>query len=181
MSSAQDNAFTISNIFQGREYGRFRRVSGVVWTTSGSRLPTIGKKSKDTKEHVWKVEDLPELQPNEKTRIPLSDGIAELVLTVVFSIIGILFCLGSFPFAMIIIHDQMQVTHIFSTEFLAALVPVIAVTAAFGIVSAVAKIKDCRWTPMVCTLHVLQKLVSMGLSVYMLTRPFIFSAEFSAS
>ncbi len=182
VGSAQDIAFTISNIFsKGVSTGVSAAFQALVWTTIGFAIADhLGKKSKDTKEHVWKVEDLPELQPNEKTRIPLSDGIAELVLTVVFSIIGILFCLGSFPFAMIIIHDQVQVTHIFSAEFLAALVPVIAVTAAFGIVSAVAKIKDCRWTPMVCTLHVLQKLVSMGLSVYMLTRPFIFSAEFSA-
>lgn len=182
VGSAQEIAFTISNIIsKGVSMGVSAAFQALVWTTIGFAIADhAGKKSKDTKEHVWKVEDLPELQPNEKARIPLSDGIAELVLTVVFSIIGILFCLGSFPFAMIIIHDQVQVAHIFSAEFLAALVPVIAVTAAFGIVSAVAKIKDCRWTPMVCTLHVLQKLVSMGLSVYMLTRPFIFSTEFTA-
>ena len=180
--SVQDIAYIISNIIsKGVSMGVSAAFQALVWTTVGFVIAErTGEKIKGTKAPVWKVEDLPELQPNEKTRIPLSDGIAELVLTVVFSIIGILFCLGSFPFAMIIIDGQMQVANIFSAEFLAALVPVIAVTAAFGVASAVVKIKDCHWTPLVCSLHVLHKLVSMALSVYMLTRPFIFSAEFTA-
>lgn len=180
--SVQEIAFSISNIIsKGISMGVSAAFQALVWTTVGFVIADhAGKKNLSSKEHVWKVEDLPELQPNEKTRIPLSDGIAELVVTVVFSILGILFCLGAFPFAMIIIDGQMQVTNIFSAEFLAALIPVIAVTAVFGIVSAVVKINDCRWTPMVCTLHILHKLVSMALSVYMLTRPYIFSAEFTA-
>ncbi|MEN6596127.1 MAG: hypothetical protein ABFC31_14370 [Clostridiaceae bacterium] len=181
-ASVQDIAYIISNIIsKGVSMGVSAAFQALVWTTVGFVIAEhAGEKVKGTKAPVWKVEDLPELQPNEKTRIPLSDGIAELILTVVFSIIGILFCVGSFPFAMIIIDGQMQVANIFSAEFLAALVPVIAVTAAFGVASAVVKIKDCHWTSLVCSLHVLHKLVSMALSVYMLTRPFIFSAEFTA-
>lgn len=181
-TTAENAAFIFSNVIsKGVGMGVSGAFQALVWTTIGFVIAErSGTKTKAAKSAAWTVADLPETQPPEAQRISLADGIAELVLTCVFATIAILFCKGVFPFALVLFDGSLQVYSVFSAEFLAMLIPVILITSALSIVSAIAKMKDCRWTPLVCSLHVLQKLVSMGLGVFMLTRPFIFSAEFTA-
>ena len=181
-ANAGDIAFIISNVIsKGIGMGVSGAFQALVWTTAGFVIAErTGAKIKRTKNAVWTVADLPETQPSEAERIPLADGIAELVLTCVFATVGILFCKGALPFALVLFDGELQAYSVFSAEFLALCLPVILVTSALSVLSAIAKMKDCRWTTLVGSLYVLQKLVSAGLSVFLLTRPFIFSAEFTA-
>jgi hypothetical protein len=123
------------------------------------------------------VEDLPEVV-NDKARISLSEGIAELILLIVFTIFGLLYCTGRLPFAMMISGDGFVFFNIFSQRFLTMLIPAILVSVALGLIQAIAKIKDRRWSAFVCVSVVVKQLVGMAISLYMLNQPQILSAEF---
>lgn len=167
-------------ISKGVSMGVTAAFQALFWTTfgfviaehSGEKKPKIG-------EHGWRVEDLPEVQ-NEKARIPLSEGIAELIVTVVFSILGLLFCAGRLPFAMMIINGDMQFSNIFSQSFLTMLIPVILISLMLAIIQSIAKITDRRWSVFVCASVVAKQLIGMALSLYMLNQPHILSDEFVA-
>ncbi len=172
-------AFVISGIMsKGISMGVFAAFQALVWTTigfviaehSGEKKPKIG-------EHGWRIEDLPEVQ-SAKAGIPLSEGIAELVLSVVFSIFALLFCTGRLPFAMIFAQGDMVFYNIFSQSFLNMLVPFILVSLLLSVVQAVAKIKDRRWSVLVCASVVVKKLVDMALTLYLINQPNILSTEF---
>lgn len=183
-SNAGDIAYVVSNVLsKGIGMGVSGAFQALVWTTVGFVIAErTGAKIqiKQTKGAVWTVADLPEKQPSEAERISLADGIAELVLTCVFATVAILFCKGALPFAFVLFDGELKAYSLFSAEFLAMCLPVVIVTSVLSVLVAIAKMKDCRWTPLVGSLYVLQKLVSMGLGVFLLTRPFIFSAEFTA-
>ncbi|MPM46547.1 hypothetical protein SDC9_93251 [bioreactor metagenome] len=136
-----------------------------------------GNKGEKRGEHGWRVEDLPEVQ-NEKARITLSEGIAELIVTVVFSIIGLLYCAGKLPFLMVFSSGGFQFYNILSPEFLAMLVPAILVSLVLAVIEGIAKIKDRRWSAFVCVAVVAKSLVGMAISLYLLNQPNILSAEF---
>jgi len=172
-------AFVISGILsKGVSMGVSAAFQALVWTTigfviaehSGEKKPKIG-------EHGWRIEDLPEVQ-SAKAGIPLSEGIAELVLSVVFSIFALLFCTGRLPFAMIFAQGDMVFYNIFSQSFLNMLVPFILVSLLLSVVQAVAKIKDRRWSVLVCASVVVKKLVDMALTLYLINQPNILSTEF---
>ena len=126
----------------------------------------------------WKPEDLPEIPKTAKYGIPLSDGVAELVVMVAFSVIGILLCLGEIPFFYAIKSGDLQVFYLFTPEFLRACVPVIIVMCVFGTFKSVAKIRDRRWTPLVCAATIIDDLVSIGTAIYLAFQPSIFAPEF---
>jgi len=166
---------------KGVEMGISAALQALFWTTLGFVIAErSGAREDKNGKPCWSVDDLPEISVNEKAKIPLSDGIAELVVTVVFSVLAILYCRNALPFAFAITGGGLQVYTIFSEAFLAACIPAIAVTAFLAILKAAAKIKDRRWSVPVCVTAVLQQLVSMGLSIYLMTRPDLFSEEFSA-
>lgn len=135
-----------------------------------------GEKKNKAGEHGWRVEELPEVQ-SAKAGIPLSEGIAELVLSVVFSIIGILFCTGQLPFMMMFAQGDMVFYNIFSQSFLNMLIPFILVSMLLAIVQGIAKIKDRRWSVFVCASVIVKKLVDMAFTLYLIHQPNILSAE----
>lgn len=172
--------FVISGVLsQGVSMGVSAAFQALVWTTIGFVIAEhSGEKKPKVGEHGWRVEDLPEVQ-SAKAGIPLSEGIAELVLSVVFSIIGILFCTGQLPFAMMFAQGDMVFYNIFSQSFLSMLIPFILVSMLLAIVQGIAKIKDRRWSVFVCVSVIVKKLVDMAFTLYLINQPNILGAEFS--
>jgi len=169
------------SISDGISLGFSAAFQALVWTTIGfviaERTGTKADKSKDSE---WKIEDLPEVPSNNKSRIPLSDSITELIVIVVFTVAAILWCSGHLPFAFIIQNGNTQVTRLFSSSFSAIFIPAIAVIALFGICECIIKIMKRRWTPFVCGTVIVSNLVSMGIMLYLINRPDVFSEEFTA-
>ena len=58
------------------------------------------------------------------------------------------------------------------------LIPAILVSLVLGLIQAVAKIKDRRWSAFVCVSVVAKSLIGMAIALYMLNQPGIFSTEF---
>lgn len=183
VEAARDTAtsipFVASGIIsKGVSMGISAAFQALIWTTIGFAVAEhSGQKKEKVGEHGWRVEDLPEVQ-NPKASIPLSEGIAELVLSVVFTALVILVCLGYLPFMMAFSNGGTVFFNIFSPSFLAMLIPFTLVSLLFSIVESVAKIKDRRWSVFVCLSAVLKKLVDMALTLYLIFQPHILSTEF---
>lgn len=168
-------------VAKGIEMGVSAAFQALFWTTIGFVIAErTGARGKKGEKPAWSVDDLPEISVGEKAKISLSEGIAELVLTIVFSVLAILFCKNALPLAFAITGGGMRIYSVFSDAFLAACVPAIAVMAFFGILKAAAKIRDRRWTIPVCAFTVAHELVNMGLTIYLIARPDLFSADFTA-
>jgi hypothetical protein len=163
----------------GVQMGVSGALQAFLWTTVGFVIAErTGAKTMKDGMPAWSVDELPEIGLDEKAKIPLSDGIAELVVTVVFSVLAILFCKSALPLGFMISNAGIRVYSVFSDAFLAACVPAIAVMAFFGILKAAVKIKDRGWTPPVCAATVTHQLASMGISIYLIARTNLFSEEF---
>jgi len=177
-----DVAHLISNILsKGISLGISATFQALVWTTVGFVIAErTGAKADESKGQEWKIEDLPEILPDDKNRIPLSDSIIGLVMTGIFSIVAILACSGILPIVFIIQNGDTQIRTLFSADFLATCIPVIAVMAILGIGEYIAKIKIRRWTPLVCGAVIVRNLASMGMVLYLINRPDVFSAELTA-
>lgn len=96
-----DWSYFFSQIFsRGISLGVSAAFQALVWTTVGFAIADrTGSKANKNGQKGWKIEDLPEIAPNDKGRIPLSDSITGLVVTVVFSVAAILICSGTLPVA----------------------------------------------------------------------------------
>ena len=165
-------------ISKGVSMGVSAAFQALIWTTIGFVIAEhSGQKKEKVGEHGWRVEELPEVQ-NPKARIPLSEGIAELVLSVVFTALVILVCLGYLPFMMVFSNGGTVFYNIFSQSFLTMLIPFTLVSLLFAVVESVAKIKDRRWSVFVCVSAVLKKLVDMALTLYLIYQPHILSTDF---
>lgn len=127
----------------------------------------------------WRVEDLPEVPLSDKSRIPLSDSIAELVVTAVFAVFGILLCTRALPIAFSFTHSGVQVQQFFSDSFLAACLPVILLAAALTIAQCIIKIVFRRWALPVCLAVIVDNLASVALMLYVFSMPDMLSPEFS--
>ena len=178
-TSATSIPFVISGIIsKGVSMGVSAAFQALVWTTIGFAIAEhSGEKKPKVGEHGWRVEDLPEVL-NPKAAIPLSEGIAELVLSVLFSILGLLYCTGQLPFLMVFAQGDVVFYNIFSQSFMNMLVPFILVSMVLAIVQGIAKIKDRRWSLFVCVAVVAKALIDMAMTLYIVNQPNILSAEF---
>jgi len=177
-----DMASMISSILtKGISMGISAAFQALVWTTFGFAISErVNDKADERKKQEWKVEELPEILPDDKGRILLSESIIELVVTIVFSAIGILLCSGLFPIPFIIQSGETQIRTLFNPDFLIICIPAIVIMVLFGICECAAKIKVRRWTPFVCATVIVSSFVNLGFMVYLLNRPNIFSEEFIA-
>ncbi|MBN2251849.1 MAG: hypothetical protein JW724_07235 [Candidatus Altiarchaeota archaeon] len=157
----------------------------LVWTTAGFVMAerisahTVSEKGIG-KTAGWKIEDLPEVLPNDKKKIPLSDSIVGLVMTGVFSVAAILVCLGIVPLAFYLKDGDLHVSRLFSDSFLTACIPGILVMGILGIIENIVKIRFRRWTPLTCSVVVATSLAFTGILLYLLNRSDLFSSEFVA-
>ena len=179
-AGTSDYAMLFSGVIsKGISMGISAAFQVLVWTTIGFVVAErSGEKSEKSGAPSWKIEDLPEVQQDEKTRIPLSESIAQLVVITVFSILGLLFCAGKLPFAMMFSSGGYHFYSIFSESFLALLIPVILISLAFGVIEGIAKIRDRRWSPFVCAAVVIKQLVDMAMTLYVVNQPNILTQEF---
>ena len=169
--------FTGNAVKTGISMGISAVFQALFWTTAGF---VIAERKGAKAGREWKIEDLPQVPPNDKGRIPLSDSVTALILTIVFAVVVILMCAGILPVAFVIITGDTEIRSIFSPSFLAVCAPVVAVMALLGAGACVAKIVARRWTPLVCGAVIVSDLINMCLIIYLLNRPDLFSAEFSA-
>lgn len=154
-------------------------VSGVmqtlVWTTIGfviaERTGAFNRKKKED----WKVEDLPPLT-TEKL-IPISDPVAEIIATLVFSAFLIFGALNLFPQVFSKTGHAIVNVPLFSNSFTMLLIPIVIVGVLLTLNSNVLKLVDRRWTNRVCLWSIIEILVWTILGVFLLMRENIFSSE----
>ncbi|MPM56068.1 hypothetical protein SDC9_102867 [bioreactor metagenome] len=173
-------AFVFSGIIsKGISMGVSAAFQALVWTTVGFVIAErSGQRAEQQGKHSWRIEDLPDVHKTEQTRLSLSESVAELVVLSVFTVIGLLFCSGRLPFAMVFSDGGLHFTTIFNESFLALCVPVILATFVLGVIVGIVKIKDRRWSPLVCVAVVAKSLAGMAMSLYLLNQPNMFTTEF---
>lgn len=168
-------------IFQNAiSFGISGAIQAAIWTTIGFVIADRSGYNAEAQDNEWSIDQLPEETPNAKYRINLSDSIVELTMTLIFSILFILFCLGSFPNWFIIKTGETEVRNLFNEAFINMAVPATIVSALFGTLDCSIKIWKRQWTPLVCIVSVVNSLVSMSISLVLILRTWVFSDEFMA-
>ena len=155
-------------------------LQALFWITLGFVIAERTTKPDELIGSKWTVEQLPEDIADSKNRIPLSDSIVELVLTALFSLLFIMMCLRILPFSFVIVSGDIKIYQLFSDSFLSACIPAVIITSVLGICECLVKIAKRRWAPLVCGTVVASNLVSIGAVFFIIARPEIFSAEFTA-
>ncbi|MDU5335226.1 HAAS signaling domain-containing protein [Enterococcus sp.] len=154
-------------------------VSGVmqtlVWTTIGfviaERTGAFNRKKKED----WKVEDLPPLT-TEKL-IPISDPVAEIIGTMVFSAFLILGSTNQFAAVFTKTGPVNIAVPIFSDEFVRYLIPALIIGVVLTVIANAMKVFDRCWTNRVCLWSIIDNAVSAMMWVFLLMRENIFSSE----
>lgn len=172
------SAFISNMISNGISVGISAAYQALVWITIGFVIAERTDRKKKHKTDDWRIEDLPEVPVNDKGRIPLSESITALMMTIVFSIAAILICAGIFPAALILQSGNFETLSVFSPAFLMICIPVIIIMALCGIGESIIMIKIRRWTSLVCGAVIIKNLVHMGLMLFLITRPGMFSDDF---
>lgn len=150
-----------------------------VWITVGFAIYDYTRDKNKTREKKWSIEDLPPVKEKaQKGSISFSESIVEIILTIIFAALGILFCSGIFSFPVLIQYNGMRVHSIFSQEFLLLCIPAILILTCTSLAKGIVKLNARRWSIPLLIVTVINALTSMVVSVYMLTRPNIFSGEF---
>ncbi len=170
-----------SIISNGISMGVSAAFQTLFWITLGFVIAErSGAKVKEGKESEWTLDKLPEIPTKNQARIPLSDNIAELVVTLVLTFCAIALFSSNIPLNFMLKIDDFQINNIFSPEFLRACIPAIAIAAAFTVTECVIKIVHPKWDLLTCCATVISNLAGMGIWLYMITRSYMFSGEFTA-
>ena len=171
--------FITSIISSGLEHGCSAVLFSLLWITAGFAIADRSS-AKKASGKCWNPDQLPDIISDGKFRIPLSDSIVELVITVVAAQAVILLCSGTIPFSFELHSGDVHAYSLFSSDFLLSAIPVVITGAFLTISECVAKIVFRRWTPALCAVVVVSNLASIGLMVYLFTRPEIMSPDFVA-
>ena len=164
-------------ISSGISSGLSGAVQALVWVTVGFAIADRASKRTSAADR-WSIKDLPKELPSSKKTIPLSDSIVELIMIAFFSTLAVLLCSGQLPIAFMLSSEGVQVSQFFSNSFLAACIPAVVIGGVLGICESMAKIIQRRWTPWVCGATIANNLTSIGLFLYLCSRPDIFSLSF---
>ena len=175
---AESARFVTVILAKGISFGVSGTVQSLIWTTIGFVIAERVGYRQD--EDSWRPEDLPGELPPSKSRIPLSDSIAELVLVTVFSVLGILLCNGDVPYAFLIQGGSLQAFRVFSPAFLAACIPAIAVVGGLMAMVSILKIVIRRWTPLVCVSVIVSDMIGLVWLLRLVTRPDLLAPECAA-
>ena len=174
-NTAESARFVAVILAKGISFGLSGTGQALVWTTLGFVIAERVGYRQD--EDSWRPEDLPGDLPPSKSRIPLSDSIAELVLVVVFSTLGILLYRGEFPYAFLIQGGAVQPFRVFSPAFLADCIPAIAAVGGLMALVSILKIAVRRWTPLVCGAVIVSDMVGLIWLLRLVTRPDLLAPE----
>jgi hypothetical protein len=130
---------------------------------------------------VWTVSDLPELKPESKYKIPISDTIVEMVMVVFFGLIFIGFVSDSFPIlAFRVFFDEGMSTwgSIFTPEFTAVAIPIAGIVIVISTMEYIFKIIKRSWTLPVCIVTVFSNILSIILLLFMVVGRDVLNPEF---
>ena len=152
-------------------------IQALLWITAGFAIADRISTRTNPKTQ-WNIDDLPDEIPPQSNAIPLSDSIVELIIIAFFSILGVMLCLGMIPFSIALVRTDMLVEQLFSNSFLSVLTSAIIVVGFLGIGECTIKIIKRRWTPFVCGVIAINNVTSIGLALYLLSRPDVFHPEF---
>ncbi len=161
----------------GIELGVSGAFQALFWATLGFAIADRSGYQSTRGKAAWRVEDLPEVPKTTKGKIPLSDSVAELVVTLVFTLLGVLLFVGGFPFVQTGDFD-MRFFEVFTPGFTVLLIPAVLIGCALQVVESVTKIAARRWSPSVCVVVILNNLISVGMMIFLFTRENIFSEKF---
>ena len=153
---------------------------GLFWTTLGCAIADRVMQTNEKQcEQTWKPSDLPEPPPPAKTRkIPLSDSIAEIVLTSIFCGVFLMICAGVIPIGNIFKIGTITIDlNIFTPSFLQALIITSVISCAINIAESSTKIAFRRWNLPVCVVSIISKVTDLVFCLYLL-RMDIFQAPF---
>lgn len=181
MKSGADLAGFISNVMSnGISLSLSAVVQVLVWTTIGFVIAErAGAAAEFKTKEKWKLEDLPEAKADIKYKIPLSDSIAEIALTAVFAAAAICVCTGTIPVGFYLSFENIAVYNIFSPEFLSVCLPAVVILAVFDIADSIIKLVHSRWSALTCASTFVSRLINCGIMLYLLTRPFMLSENFT--
>ena len=125
----------------------------------------------------WRVDNLPEKQPQKGRRIPLSDTVAELIVLLVLGTLALLLCCGVFSPSFVAEGSDQLVT-VFHQPFLQGALVVTLFLMIGGLIANVAKLKTRHWSPLVCGLSVAESVLSMGAWLWLLHSTPMFDRSF---
>ena len=127
-------------------------------------------------EKVWTVASLPSALPNDKFKIPISDTIADMVATTVFSGAFVLSMFGAIP---IVIQDNhvMNQYNLFNADFIAIAIPLVIVAIALELIDGTIKLIRRNWTPFVCVSHLINNILGAAIVIFLITRPYILDGD----
>ncbi len=172
---------SIGVLTKGISMGISAAFQALVWTTVGFVIADHAGAKEASKKPEWSVDELPEVPvSDDKGKIPLSDSITDLVVTLVFTIIGILMCMRLLPYAMYFSNGDVQVLHVFTDSFLRNCIPAIAVMGIVGIGECIIKIQIRKWTLLTGIATIVRSLVNLGIMLYLINLGDIFTSEFKA-
>lgn len=127
----------------------------------------------------WQIRDLPKALPNDKKRISLSDSIVGLVLSVVFTAVAVLFCLGALP-QLIILRQSNAVVYLFANpQDMPRFVLPILLIGLFSAAEGIVKIVFRAWQPPVFAAVLVSNLVCAPLPIYILLQTNLFGLQLS--
>ncbi len=172
---------SIGVLTKGISMGISAAFQALVWTTVGFVIADHAGAKEASKKPEWSVDELPELPANDgKDRIPLSDSITDMVVSLVFTIIGILMCLRLLPYAMYFSNGDVQVLHVFTDSFLRSCIPAIAMMGLAAVVDCTIKMKARKWTTLVGVTAIARYLVTLVVMLYLVNQSNVFTPEFMA-
>lgn len=150
-------------------------LQALFWTTIGFAIADrAGHKTSER----WTVDKLPDEIPSGKGAISLADGIVDLILSAVFTAVGLLIVSGSVPVTFLFSSLGSRVVTLFNADALSVCVPAVAIAGALGIVAAVIKIICRRWNLPVCCAVIADNIAGMCAVLYIITRPNLWSDSF---
>lgn len=157
-------------------------VSGIlqtfVWTTAGFVIAERSGILNNRKQKAWTIEELPPLTAEKL--IPVSDPVAEMITTIVFSAFLLFGALNLYPMVFSNNSSVFLSIPLFSQSFVIFLIPVLIIGVLLTLIVSVLKLIDRRWSNRVCAWSIIDNVVSAIMWVFLLMHNTIFSQELVA-
>ena len=171
----------LKNIFsQGISLGIAGAFHALFWTTLGFVIADRRGILKEKVDAPWTVAELPDEIVDDKGRIPLSDSIVGLALSLVFTLVFILLLLGILPFTLVIESGSVTVHEFLAPGFAALLIPLLLIACGVQVIVSAMKIAKRRWTVSVCATVLAGNIIGIGLLVFLAMQSEVLSPEFLA-
>lgn len=171
--------FTVSVIAVGVLLGVAGALNALILTTAGFAIAErVTSRSENKEKTKWTVDQLPPAIDEEEAKIPLSKSINELVLNALMWSATILILLGLLAFSYIWDSGDFDTMNMVAESFVLTYIPACIVFCLCGIIIAVLKIVEQRWTPIVCGGIIIFNLVCVAGAVFLAMQPQIFSPSF---